>query len=50
MLTSPFAAYAFAKLRFRGRNTLFICCVVTIAVPWQTYMLPQFMLMRSMGL
>ena len=49
-LTSSFAAYAFAKLRFRGRNTLFICYVATIAVPWQTYMLPQFILMRSMGL
>ena len=49
-LTSSFAAYAFAKLRFKGRNTLFICYVATIAVPWQTYMLPQFILMRSMGL
>lgn len=49
-LTSSFAAYAFAKLRFPGRNTLFICYVATIAVPWQTYMLPQFILMRSMGL
>ena len=49
-LTSSFAAYAFAKLQFKGRNTLFICYVATIAVPWQTYMLPQFILMRSMGL
>jgi multiple sugar transport system permease protein len=49
-LTSSFAAYAFAKLQFRGRNALFICYVATIAVPWQTYMLPQFILMRSMGL
>ena len=49
-LTSSFAAYAFAKLQFRGRNTLFICYVATIAVPWQTYMLPQFILMRAMGL
>ena len=49
-LTSSFAAYAFAKLQFKGRNALFICYVATIAVPWQTYMLPQFILMRSMGL
>ena len=49
-LTSSFAAYAFAKLRFKGRDVLFICYVATIAVPWQTYMLPQFILMRSMGL
>lgn len=49
-LTSSFAAYAFAKLRFRGRDVLFICYIATIAVPWQAYMLPQFIMMRSFGL
>ena len=32
-LTSSFAAYAFAKLEFRGRDTLFLCYIATIAVP-----------------
>ena len=49
-LTSSFAAYAFAKLRFRGRDTLFLCYIATIAVPWQTYMIPQFVEMRAFGL
>lgn len=49
-LTSSFAAYAFAKLRFKGRDVLFLSYIATIAVPWQAYMLPQFILMRSMGL
>ena len=49
-LTSSFAAYAFAKLNFKGRDTLFLCYIATIAVPWQAYMLPQFIMMRSMGL
>ena len=49
-LTSSFAAYAFAKLNFRGRDTLFLAYIATIAVPWQAYMLPQFIMMRSMGL
>lgn len=49
-LTSSFAAYAFAKLHFRGRDTLFLCYVATIAVPWQTYMIPQFIEMRAFGL
>ncbi|MBR1710436.1 MAG: carbohydrate ABC transporter permease [Clostridia bacterium] len=49
-LTSSFAAYAFAKMNFKGRNVLFLCYIGTIAVPWQAYMLPQFILMRSMGL
>ena len=49
-LTSSFAAYAFAKMNFKGRNVLFLCYIGTIAVPWQAYMLPQFILMRSLGL
>ena len=49
-LTSSFAAYAFAKLRFKGRDILFMAYIGTIAVPWQAYMLPQFIMMRSMGL
>ncbi len=49
-LTSSFAAYAFAKLRFKGRDVLFLAYIGTIAVPWQAYMLPQFIMMRSMGL
>ena len=49
-LTSSFAAYAFAKLRFKGRDILFMAYIATIAVPWQAYMLPQFIMMRSMGL
>ena len=50
LFTSSFAAYAFAKLRFKGRNALFLGYVATIAVPWQAYMVPQFIMLRSMGL
>ncbi|MGH0052546.1 MAG: carbohydrate ABC transporter permease [Sphaerochaetaceae bacterium] len=50
LLTSSFAAYAFAKLRFKGRNTLFLAYVATIAMPWQVYMVPQFIMMRSFHL
>ena len=50
LLTSSFAAYAFAKLQFKGRNILFIGYIATIAVPWQAYMVPQFIMMRRMGL
>ena len=50
LLTSSFAAYAFAKLRFRGRDTLFMAYIATLAIPWQVYMLPQFIMMRSIGL
>ncbi len=50
LLTSSFAAYAFAKLEFKGRNLLFLAYIATIAVPWQVYMVPQFIFMRRLGL
>ena len=50
LLTSSFAAYSFAKLNFRHRNGLFLAYIATIAMPWQVYMVPQFILMRKMGL
>ncbi len=50
LLTSSFAAYAFAKLHFKGRDVLFLGYVATIAMPWQVYMVPQFIMMRSLGL
>lgn len=50
LFTSSFAAYAFAKLNFKGKNVLFLGYIATIALPWQAYMVPQFMMMRSWGL
>ncbi len=50
IITSSFAAYAFAKMRFPGRDALFLAYIGTIAVPWQVYMVPQFIMMRGAGL
>lgn len=50
LLTSSFAAYGFSKMHFRGRDTLFLAYIATIAVPWQSYMIPQFIMMRQIGL
>ncbi|MNB81057.1 carbohydrate ABC transporter permease [Paenibacillus camerounensis] len=50
LLTSSFAAYAFSKLQFKGKNILFLGYIATIAIPWQAYMVPQFIMMRSLGL
>ena len=47
LFTSSFAAYAFAKMQFKGKNVLFLGYIATIAVPWQAYMVPQFMMMSS---
>ncbi len=50
VFTCSFAAYGFAKCRFRGRNLLFLIYVATIAVPWQVYMLPQYSMIQQFGL
>jgi multiple sugar transport system permease protein len=50
VLTGSFAAYGFAKVRFPGRDLLFLVYVGTIAVPWQSYMIPQFILFSKLHL
>lgn len=50
LLTCSFAAYGFTKCRFPGRDVLFLGYVATIAIPWQTFMLPQYMMMNRMHL
>ena len=50
VLTSSFAAYGFAKCDFKGRNLLFFIYVASIAIPWQVYMLPQYVMMGKLGL
>jgi multiple sugar transport system permease protein len=50
VFTGSFAAYGFAKVRFPGRDVLFLIYIGTIAVPWQSYMIPQFILMSKLGL
>ncbi|PQC32872.1 carbohydrate ABC transporter permease [Enterococcus mundtii] len=50
LFTSSFAAYGFSKMHFKGRNLLFLAYIGTIAVPWQSYMIPQFIMMRQLGL
>ena len=50
VLTCSFAAYGFSKCKFRGRDTLFLCYIATIAIPWQIYMLPQYSMMQKLHL
>lgn len=50
LLTSTFAAYAFAKMKFPGKDFLFLCYICTIAMPWQSYMIPQFIIIKKIGL
>ncbi|MDR1807029.1 MAG: carbohydrate ABC transporter permease [Propionibacteriaceae bacterium] len=50
LFTGSFAAYGFARIRFPGRDTLFLCYIATIAVPWQAYMIPQYKMFSMAGL
>ncbi|GAA3939376.1 carbohydrate ABC transporter permease [Microbacterium soli] len=48
VLTGSFAAYGFSRMRFPGRDVLFLAYIGTIAVPWQSYMIPQFILLSDL--
>jgi len=48
-LTSALAAYAFARLNFRGRDALFLLYLGTLMIPRQVTIIPQFILMRELG-
>jgi multiple sugar transport system permease protein len=48
--TSAMAAYAFARLRFRGRDLLFLVYLATLMVPLQVIIVPLFIEMRMLGL
>ncbi len=49
LLTVP-AGYAFAKLRFRGRERLLQLLVASLVVPGQVAMLPLFLIFKELGL
>jgi multiple sugar transport system permease protein len=47
---SSLAAYAFAKLRFPGRDPLFLVYVVTMLMPFQVTLVPNYIALEKMGL
>lgn len=50
VVTCSMAAYAFSKLRFPGRDTLFLAYLGTMMVPWHAIMIPQFIVIQKLGL
>ncbi len=49
VLFSALAGFAFAKLRFRGRNGLLVFVIATMAVPTQLGIVPLFIVMSKLG-
>ncbi|HET6680229.1 MAG TPA: carbohydrate ABC transporter permease [Gemmatimonadaceae bacterium] len=50
LLINSMAGYAFAKLRFRGRDRMFRLLAMGLVLPVQVAMLPLFLLMKQLGL
>lgn len=49
LITSSMAAYAFSRLRFKGRDTLFGLYLTTLMIPQQVIIIPLFLMMNKMG-
>jgi multiple sugar transport system permease protein len=47
--TSAMAAYALARMRFRGRNVLFAIVVATLFIPPITFLIPNYLIVDSFG-
>ena len=50
VLTSASAGYAFAKIKFRGRNAVFLLYLATMMIPTQVTLIPKFAMFTEMGL
>ena len=49
IVTASLAAYAFARLQFRGRDLLFLIVLATMMIPIQVIMIPLFALVSGFG-
>jgi multiple sugar transport system permease protein len=50
LFTCSLAAYSFSKLHFPGRDKLFVAYLATMMVPWHAIMIPQFIIVKGLGL
>jgi multiple sugar transport system permease protein len=49
LFLNSLAAYAFARLRFRGRDLLFMLLLATMMIPFQVTMIPTFLILKQLG-
>lgn len=49
LLTASLAAFAFARMRFWGRQGLFLLYLATLMIPFHVMLIPNFILMRFLG-
>ncbi|HTX79563.1 MAG TPA: carbohydrate ABC transporter permease [Longilinea sp.] len=48
LITSSLAGYAFARMRFPGRDALFMILLSTMMVPFEVTLIPNFLIMRQL--
>lgn len=49
LVSCSLVAFAFARLRFVGRNIMFYVVIVTMLIPWQALIVPQFLIFFHLG-
>ncbi|BBW96514.1 carbohydrate ABC transporter permease [Geobacillus sp. FSL W8-0032] len=49
LIVSSLAAYAFVFLRFIGRNVLFFLTIMTMLVPWEATVIPNYLTVQALG-
>lgn len=49
LITCSMAAYAFARLKFKGRDVLFYLFLATMMIPFNVTMIPGFMVLHWLG-
>jgi ABC-type glycerol-3-phosphate transport system permease component len=49
IIISAMAAFAFARIQWRGRNTVFVLYLATMMIPSVVLVIPQFVLVRQLG-
>ena len=49
ILIASLAAFAFARLRFRGRDGLFLLYLATLMIPFPVTLIPNFLIIKNLG-
>ena len=49
VIMSSMVAYGFSRIRFKGRNFWYSCMLMTLMLPFQVIMVPQYVLFHRMG-
>lgn len=49
LVTASLAAYAFSFIDFKGKNILFLVFLATMMIPWESTIIPNYLLIKQIG-